>query len=234
MNEKGFRTFMKRNRRSQSATDRVVKFIKEFERFLQGHKGGKIVDQSSPEDLIDFSSWGKDNLKHPVRLYLWGIRHYYKYVSNDEMYNLAGELREKRIKKRVFPLWSFRGAKPEYIKKLEAEGIRNVEQILEVGRTKNGRKKLSERTGIPLDAILEFVKLSDLARIPGIKSIRARLYYDAGIDSVEKMASWNPKELREMLVEFVKRTQFEGIAPLPKEAEFSVKKAKELQKIVEY
>ena len=106
--------------------------------------------------------------------------------------------------------------------------------MLKVGRTKSGRKELSEKTGIPLDAILEFVKLSDLARVPGIKSIRARLYYDAGIDSVEKMASWDPKELREMLIEFVERTQFDGIAPLPKEAEFSVKKAKELPKIVEY
>jgi len=234
MDEEGFQRFMKRNRRSQSATDRAVVFTKEFGRFLQEHKGGKVIDQSSPEDLIDFSSWGKTNLKHSVRLYLWGIRHYYKYVSNEEMYRLAGELRERRIKRRVFPLWSFRGVNLENINKLDAVGIRSVERMLKVGRTKSGRKKLSEKTGIPLDAILEFVKLSDLARIPGIKSIRARLYYDAGIDSVEKMALWNPKELREMLIEFVERTQFDGIAPLLKEVEFSVKKAKELPKIVEY
>ncbi|MFX1486112.1 MAG: hypothetical protein ACFFBS_03235 [Promethearchaeota archaeon] len=48
------------------------------------------------------------------------------------------------------------------------------------------------------------------------------------------MASSNPKELRALLIEFVKRTQFDGIAPLSKEAEFSVRKAKELPKIVEY
>ena len=234
MDEKGFRRFMKRNRRSQSATDRAVKFIKEFERFLQGRKGGKALDQSGPEDLLDFSSWGETNLKRSVRLYLWGIRHYYKFVSNEEMYRLAGQLREERIKKRVFPLWSFQGVKNEYIKKLDAVGIKNVEQMLKVGLTKNGRKKLSGMTGIPLEAILEFVKLSDLARIPGIKGIRARLYYDAGIDSVEKMASWHPKELRATLIEFVEKTQFDGMAPLLKEAEFSVRKAKELPKIVEY
>ena len=95
MDEEDFRRYMKRNRRSQSATDRAVKFIKEFERFLQEHKDGKTLDQSSPENLIDFSSWGKTNLKHSVRLHLWGIRHYYKYVSNEKMYRLAGELRER-------------------------------------------------------------------------------------------------------------------------------------------
>jgi len=71
-------------------------------------------------------------------------------------------------------------------------------------------------------------------RIPGIKGIRARLYYDAGVDSIEKMAEWDPKALRAMLIEFVDRTGFNGMAPLPKEAEFSVEKAKKLPKIVEY
>ena len=78
------------------------------------------------------------------------------------------------------------------------------------------------------------MKLSDLARIPGIKSIRARLYYDAGVDSVQKIAKWNPNEFRRMLIEFDERTGFDGMAPLPKEAKFSVEKAKKLPKIVEY
>jgi len=78
------------------------------------------------------------------------------------------------------------------------------------------------------------VKLSDLARITGVKGIRARLYYDAGVDTVEKMAKWDAEKLREMLVSFVERTRFDGIAPLPKEAEFTVKTAKKLPKVVEY
>jgi len=39
-----------------------------------------------------------------------------------------------------------------------------------------------------------------------VKGIRARLYYDAGIDSVEKMADWEPEALRRMVAEFVART----------------------------
>jgi hypothetical protein len=91
-----------------------------------------------------------------------------------------------------------------------------------------------DATGIPLQTIVELVKLSDLARIPGIKGIRARLYHDAGVDTVEKMAGWEPEELRAMLLEFVERTGFEGIAPLSAEAAFSVARAKELPQIVEY
>jgi hypothetical protein len=37
-----------------------------------------------------------------------------------------------------------------------------------------------------------------------------------------------------MLIDFVQRTGFNGIAPLPKEAEFTVKEAKRLPRIIEY
>jgi hypothetical protein len=73
-----------------------------------------------------------------------------------------------------------------------------------------------------------------LARIQGVKGIRARLYYNAGVDTVEKMAKWNPIELREMLAGFIEKTGFNGIAPLPKEAEFTIEMARRMPKIVEY
>jgi len=120
------------------------------------------------------------------------------------------------------------------VEKLKAIGIRNAEQMLKTGKTPKKRQELSEKTGIPAQAILELVKLSDLTRIFGVKSIRARLYYDAGVDTVEKMATWNPDKLRTMLTDFVQKTGFHGIAPLPKEAEFTVKEAKRLPRIVEY
>jgi len=73
-----------------------------------------------------------------------------------------------------------------------------------------------------------------LSRIEGVKNVRARLYHDAGVDTVEKMAKWNPEELRTYLTEFVNRTKFDGIAPLPKEVENTIEEAKKLPKIVTY
>ena len=67
-----------------------------------------------------------------------------------------------------------------------------------------------------------------------MKGIRARLYHDAGVDTIDKLARWESGILREMLIEFVAETGFDGIAPLPKEVAFSVATARRLPRIVEY
>jgi predicted flap endonuclease-1-like 5' DNA nuclease len=147
---------------------------------------------------------------------------------------LAGRLRARRIKRKPFPLKGFRGVDPKQAEKLASAGVKDVKQMLEAGRTSAGRQELATKTGVPLEAILELVKLSDLARLSGVKGIRARLYYDAGVDTLTKMAQWDPTELRQMLIDFVERTGFDGIAPLPKEARTAVVSAKRLPNIVEF
>jgi hypothetical protein len=87
---------------------------------------------------------------------------------------------------------------------------------------------LAQKTGVSLGSIEELVKLSDLARIPRVKGIRARLYLDAGVDTLDKLAACEPGALRAMLVEFVARSGSEGIAPLPKEAAFTAAQARKL------
>jgi hypothetical protein len=136
-------------------------------------------------------------------------------------------------KRNPFKLRDFRGIDPVAIAKLESRNIKNIEHMLVAGRTKRQRSTLAEETDIPEDAILELVKLSDLARLPGVKGIRARLYYDAGVDSIEKMASWEPEALRVMVTKYVERTGFEGIPPLPKEVSSTVANAQKLPIVVE-
>ena len=138
------------------------------------------------------------------------------------------------IKKRnPFKLRDFQGVDPEVIAKLAARNIKTAEHMLAAGRTAALRLKLAGETDIPEAIILELVRLSDLARLPGVKGIRARLYYAAGIDSVEKMANWEPEALRRMVTAFVERTGFAGIPPLPKEVSSTVANAQKLPKVVE-
>lgn len=137
-------------------------------------------------------------------------------------------------KRNPFKLKDFRGVEPVHIQKLLALGIKNTDQMLIAGRTKKQRATLANETGIPEKNILELVKLSDLARLPGVKGIRARLYYDAGVDSVEKMAGWEAEPLRIMVTRYVERTGFEGIPPLPKEVSSTIANARKLPKAVEY
>ena len=138
---------------------------------------------------------------------------------------------EKR--RNPFKLKDFRGVNPDFIEKLANHSIKNADQMLEAGRTSKQRKRLSKEAGVPEAVILELVKLSDLARLPGVKGIRARLYYDAGVDSVEKMAKWEPDALLVMMTEYVKRTGFDGIPPLPKEVSSTIANARKLPKTIE-
>jgi hypothetical protein len=234
MDEEEFRSFLRRGGRSPNAADRCVARVRQFERYLQEQQEGRCLDGAGPDDLEGFVTSIERAPKTSAKTHLWAIHYYYDYTSNEEMRNLAGALREKRIQRTPLALAKFRGANPDYVNELARTGIRNVNQMLEAGRSQSDREALASGTGVPLEAILEFVKLSDLARIPGMKGIRSRLYYDAGVDTVDKLAAWDPEALRAMLVDFVARTGFDGIAPLPKEAAFSVATAKKLPRIVEY
>jgi hypothetical protein len=234
MNQEEFRTFLKRGGRSPGAIKRILRYVEEFEDFLSEHCNGKNLGEAELEDLDQFVNELERKPKVSAKGHLWGLAYYFEYSSSEEMRHLADQLREQRIVRTPFPLRDFRDVNPDHIEKLAAAGIRNVNQMLNKGKTHQDRVSLSEKTGVPLDSILELVKLSDLARLPGVKGIRARLYVDAGVDTLEKMAQWDPEKLREMIVAFVERTGFEGIATLPAEARYTVHKAKELPRIVVY
>jgi len=234
LDEEDFQKFLKRGGRSPRAAKGVIAIVLKYEQYLREERGLKGLDRAKPEDLEAFVSHVEEKKKDTAKKYLHGIHYYYEYTQNNEMRSLASNLRKQRIGQKLFPLRAFLRIDPAYIKKLEAVGIRNANQILTAGKTPKKRQELSTKTGIPTEAILELVKLSDLTRIFGVKSIRARLYYDAGVDTLDKMAEWNPDKLRAMLIDFVQKTGFDGIAPLPKEAEFTVKEARKLPRIIEY
>jgi predicted flap endonuclease-1-like 5' DNA nuclease len=233
-NAEEFRSFLKRKGKKNNVVDALIKSCGVFEEFLI--KRQKLnMDVADKEDMLAFFDAVKGQ-KANVSNHLRAISLYYKFKSKPELSALASELRQQRISstKKPFELKNFRGVNPEYANRLSAIGIKNAEQMLEAGKTHVARQKLSEKTGIPQETILEFVKLADLSRIEGVKGTRARLYHDAGIDTVEKMSKWNPEKLRTYLIEFVNRTGFEGIAPLLKETRNTIEEAKRLPKIVEY
>ena len=234
MDQAGFERFLRRGGRSPSATSRCMRHVQEFEQFLLMHRDGRTLEKANATDLEIFVASIESEPKASAKTHLWALRYYYEYTSNAEIRSLAASMREQRIQRTPFPLNKFRGVETEYADKLASAGVRNVSQMLEAGRTPQDRLALAKKTGVPLDAILEYVKLSDLARIPGTKGIRARLYYDAGVDTLENLAEWDPVELRAMVISFVERTGFDGIAPLPKEAASAIATAKRLPKVVEY
>lgn len=234
MDEGAFVRFLKRGGRSASAIRRCTRMAREFEAFVERYADGKAAEEAGPEALNAFVQHIEAGPKASAKTHLWALGYYFSFTGDEEMRRLAGALREARIERSPFPLAGFRGVDEAQIELLARAGIRNVQQMLEAGSNHEGRQAVAERAGVPYEVVLELVKLSDLARIPGIKGIRARLYYNAGVDTITEMARWEPGALRAMLVKFVEETGFDGIAPLPAEAAFSVMRARELPGVVEY
>ncbi|KXH74468.1 MAG: hypothetical protein AM326_09875 [Candidatus Thorarchaeota archaeon SMTZ-45] len=232
MEEKEFVAFMKKERKSDSTIAACLNDIMEFETYLE-QKGTSLV-KAIPSDLESFAQDYK-NKKRTSKL-MWTLSHFFEFIDNKELLFTARKIRKGKIKatRKPFKIKDFRGINSEHAIKLAEIGIDNVAKMLEVGKTSEMRLKLSKQTGLNIKIIEEIVKLSDLARIQGLKGIRARLYYNAGFDFLEKLRQTSPEELLQITREFVERTGFDGIAPLPKEAKGAIEAAKKLPDIIEW
>ena len=166
MDEVGFRKYLKRGGRSPSAADRVIESVNDYGAYLGVID--KCLDRAAPEDLESYVAWIETESKTSAKKHLWAIRYYYQFTCAKEMEKHASDLRQARIKRTPFALREFQDVNQSYIDRLEAAGIKNVEQMLAAGKTPQSREALADKTRVPAGAILEFVKLSDLARIPGL------------------------------------------------------------------
>ena len=223
---------MRKDKKSESTIKRNIELTQNFGKYLLENKKRKI-EEASPRDLEDFKIWAEKNKLQNIRMYFMSLSAYYEYLAKKKMVLKAKELMGI-IELDTYKLKDFQGINTNNIAKLKRKGIHTAKQILDKGYTKKGRDRLSRELTIPVAPILELVKLSDLARIPGVKKIRARLYYEAGLDTLEKMAACDAEGLRNISAEYIQKISFKGIPPTQKEAEHTVTMAKYLKKYVEY
>ncbi len=228
MDEQGFLKFLKRNGRSERTMRGYLQCLQRFEFYLSGQ--GKRLNEACLDDLRAFVHWSTDQGQGVAYL---AISDYYDWTGNEPVRWTAHELFawENFI---TYPLSGMLGIAPEYVQILKKKGLLTAHDMLTAGDTPARRAALSEKTGIPPECILELVKLSDLARVGGLKKIRGRLYYDAGFDTLDKIAAVSHTELRERLAEYIRETRFAGIPPTPKEAANAVAMANHLKRMVEY
>ncbi len=92
-------------------------------------------------------------------------------------------------------LHEIEGIGPSYAAKLQEQGVMSVEQLLEKGGPRKGRKELAEASGISEKLILGWVNRADLARIKGISTQYADLLEVAGVDTVPELAQRNAENL---------------------------------------
>jgi hypothetical protein len=233
MDEIEFRLFLKRQRRKATAIEQIVMAVATYQEFVANYYPTRTLDQTNVEMLESYIFWLESETGDSASKPLWAIRYYFDFIEKQELSDLSGQMRSERIKRKPFYIRKFRGVNATHVSRLEALYIENIDQLIDEARTPRLRNKLSERTGIPLDGILELVKLCDLSRLGAVRTVRARLYHDAGL-TPEIIATWDPDALQAMLSEWVEQNDFEGIAPQPKEVQNLVENAKELPKLVIY
>ncbi|MHA1940089.1 MAG: DUF4332 domain-containing protein [Candidatus Hodarchaeales archaeon] len=230
MDEIVFRQYLKKSGRQPSVIERYVKFVSLYEEFLQ-----QKDQRFTPTNLADFVSDYEKETKKSARTILYAIMHYFKAMKNDSMYKTALELRlPRKVKKAPFLLKKILDINSKHIKILNTLGIKNVNDMIDAGRTPELRKSLVEKTEIPPEIILELVKISDLTRVGYVKEKLSRLYYNAGVQTPEDLAKWDAKALHNHFEEHIKRTKWDGMVPFLADLKHNIKKAKKLKSVVEY
>jgi hypothetical protein len=93
------------------------------------------------------------------------------------------------------PLDKFPGVDQAHVGRLAAEGIKHSKHLFARARSKQDRARLALQVDVPEDALLELVRLSDLVRAPYVGPVYARILYEAGADTLQKLAESEADDL---------------------------------------
>ncbi len=237
MDKKEHHDYMKKIRKqSPEQIEEHVERILLYEQFLDSSYG-KNADDASLDELFSYIKEFDNKSDELYRKHHFSIYNYYRCMFNqylsDELYKFFCEkMNQERY---IFEIKKFAGIDKNNLKKFNEIGLITIEDVHEVTNTHKKREELATRTNIPLDWIMKITKLCDLARIAGLKGTRSVLYYDAGVDTLEKIATWDPVKLRNHLIKFYESTDYKGAKPpTQKECNNHVTIAKHLPKIIEF
>ena len=230
MNESDFVAYMKAAKKPAATIKGYLNSVYDYQEYLQSVRDIPSPDEASLDDLDAFVVRGMEARSNIYRD-LWGVRMYYASIKAQQMENKCCEWMEFQ-QNETRKLSEFPKVDRESVKKLSAIGIKTVNQLLAAGRTKADRIELAERSAAPYADLLELVKLSDLSRLPGVKKVRCRLFYEAGLDCTAKVAPLEAEQVQARLTEYIKETGFEGRAPALVEAQVAVEMSRFLPQLV--
>lgn len=126
------------------------------------------------------------------------------------------------------------GIGPAYGDKLRTAGVNTTDQLLEAGKTKNGRAELVLKTGIGEKQILKWVNMVDLFRINGVGSEYAELLEAAGVDTVKELKHRIASNLVKKMTEVNETNKLTRRVPTESMVADWIQQAKQLPATVEY
>lgn len=223
MDKDGFKAYLKKQKKSVNAINSYLKSLEFFANFLQSHQKISTPDEASPIDIREFVRWGIA-LGENVYRHFWGIRSYYMFKELTTLERTSSEWMEY-IQNETRKLREFPKVDQDCVKKLSDSGIKTVNQLLRAGNTPAKLIALAEESGASQAAVVELFKMSQLSRLPGLKKVRGRLFYEAGLDSLESIAALEPEEVNRILKAYIEKSGFEGSVPTVGEAQITVEMA---------
>lgn len=113
-------------------------------------------------------------------------------------------------------------------------GLITLDDLLDAGAARKGRKALEKATGIGHKLILEWVNLADLMRIKGIGEEYSDLLEEAGVDTVKELRRRVPENLHRKIAEVNGAKRLVRRVPSISQVEDWVLQAKSLQPLVTY
>lgn len=121
-----------------------------------------------------------------------------------------------------------------YQGKLNAAGVTCIEDFLNKGADKKGRKKIADDSGISEKMILKWANRADLSRIKGVSTQYADLLEAAGVDTVPELAQRKPDNLQAKMKEVNEDKKLVRQLPSLSQVQGWVTQAKELPRILKY
>lgn len=132
------------------------------------------------------------------------------------------------------PLKDLRGASTSLVEALTAEGITDNEAFVDAAAAPDQRKSLAARCDTDVSTILELANRADLARINGVSGVYSDLLENAGVDTVKELATRNPANLHQKLVETNDAMELTQRPPTAAQVEAWIAQAKDLPKLLSY
>jgi predicted RecB family nuclease len=126
------------------------------------------------------------------------------------------------------------GLSPFTASKLKSLGIRTTEALLEAARTVKGRKSLAATTGVSEQQFLEWAKVSDYMRIPGMGKAKVGLVRAAGVTTVRELALRNPGRLTQHMKDVNTKRRLVRVLPSEKSVEQLIAQARKLPPKITY
>jgi PAS domain S-box-containing protein len=139
-----------------------------------------------------------------------------------------------QIGKRLIPVEQIEGIGPVYAQKLSEIGVKYTTDLLDLGKTRQGRAELVEKTGISSALVMKWVNMADLMRVHGIGEEYSDLLEKTGVDTVKELRSRNPKNLFDAMMIANETHKLVRRVPHLSEVQGWVNEAKELEPVISY